>query len=205
MNRFFLGCFDMFFVLLFFVFSLLLLGGLVVWLMVLNIEISFLCLLFNFNIELMFVGVSNYVCIFFDFGFWYLLWMMVWYIVLVVVGSIVFGLVVVMFFNCEFCLCKIVCLLVIFFYVMLFILLVFVWKYMFNNGYGIVNYFGVDFLYFYEQVLLWFDNLGSSFVLVVLFVIWCYFLYVFILFLVILQIIDKLLYEVVEMDGVNVW
>lgn len=150
MNRFFLGRFDMFFALLFFAFSLLLLGGLVAWSMVSNIEISFLRLSFNFNIELTFVGVSNYVRIFFDFGFWYSLWMTVWYIALVVAGSIVFGLAVAMFFNREFRLRKIARSLVIFFYVTSFISLVFVWKYMFNNGYGIVNYFGVDFLYFYE-------------------------------------------------------
>ena len=42
---------------------------------------------------------------------------------------------------------------------------------MFNNGYGIVNYLGVDLLHLYEQAPLWFDNPGSSFVLVVLFII----------------------------------
>ena len=46
---------------------------------------------------------------------------------------------------------------------------------MFNNGYGIVNYLGVDLLHLYDQAPLWFDNPGSSFVLVVLFAIWRYF------------------------------
>ena len=46
--------------------SLLLLGGLVAWPMVSNIEISFLRLPLNPNIESTFVGVSNYVRILSD-------------------------------------------------------------------------------------------------------------------------------------------
>ena len=74
---------------------------------------------------------------------------------------------------------------------------------MFNNGYGIVNYLGVDLLHLYDQAPLWFDNPGSSFALVVLFAIWRYFPYAFISFLAILQTIDKSLYEAAEMDGAN--
>ncbi|EQA1332949.1 sugar ABC transporter permease [Escherichia coli] len=155
MNRLFSGRSDMPFALLLLAPSLLLLGGLVAWPMVSNIEISFLRLPLNPNIESTFVGVSNYVRILS--------------------------------------------------YVTPSISLVFAWKYMFNNGYGIVNYLGVDLLHLYEQAPLWFDNPGSSFVLVVLFAIWRYFPYAFISFLAILQTIDKSLYEAAEMDGANAW
>lgn len=74
---------------------------------------------------------------------------------------------------------------------------------MFNNGYGIVNYLGVDLLHLYDRAPLWFDNPNSSFVLVVLFAIWRYFPYAFISFPAILQTIDKSLYEAAEMDGAN--
>ncbi|EFP7906807.1 sugar ABC transporter permease [Shigella flexneri] len=124
MNRLFSGRSDMPFALLLLAPSLLLLGGLVAWPMVSNIEISFLRLPLNPNIESTFVGVSNYVRILSDPGFWH---------------------------------------------------------------------------------SLWFDNPGSSFVLVVLFAIWRYFPYAFISFLAILQTIDKSLYEAAEMDGANAW
>ncbi|HAI3230699.1 TPA: carbohydrate ABC transporter permease [Escherichia coli] len=159
MNRLFSGRSDMPFALLLLAPSLLLLGGLVAWPMVSNIEISFLRLPLNPNIESTFVGVSNYVRILSDPGFWHSLWMTVWYTALVVAGSTVLGLAVAMFFNREF----------------------------------------------YEQAPLWFDNPGSSFVLVVLFAIWRYFPYAFISFLAILQTIDKSLYEAAEMDGANAW
>ncbi|EOL3336030.1 ABC transporter permease subunit [Escherichia coli] len=203
MNRLFSGRSDMPFALLLLAPSLLLLGGLVAWPMVSNIEISFLRLPLNPNIESTFVGVSNYVRILSDPGFWHSLWMTVWYTALVVAGSTVLGLAVAMFFNREFRLRKTARSLVILSYVTPSISLVFAWKYMFNNGYGIVNYLGVDLLHLYEQAPLWFDNPGSSFVLVVIFAIWRYFPYAFISFLAILQTIDKSLYEAAEMDGLN--
>lgn len=205
MNRLFSGRSDMPFALLLLAPSLLLLGGLVAWPMVSNIEISFLRLPLNPNIESTFVGVSNYVRILSDPDFWHSLWMTVWYTALVVAGSTVLGLAVAMFFNREFRLRKTARSLVILSYVTPSISLVFAWKYMFNNGYGIVNYLGVDLLHLYEQAPLWFDNPGSSFVLVVLFAIWRYFPYAFISFLAILQTIDKSLYEAAEMDGANAW
>ena len=171
MNRLFSGRSDMPFALLLLAPSLLLLGGLVAWPMVSNIEISFLRLPLNPNIESTFVGVSNYVRILSDPGFWHSLWMTVWYTALVVAGSTVLRLAVAMFFNREFRLRKTARSLVILSYVTPSISLVFAWKYMFNNGYGIVNYLGVDLLHLYEQAPLWFDNPGSSFVLVVLFII----------------------------------
>lgn len=76
--------------------SLLLLGGLVAWPMLSNIEIS-LRLPLNPNIESTFVGVSNYVRILSDPGFWHSLWMTVWYTTLVVAGSTVLRLAVAMF------------------------------------------------------------------------------------------------------------
>ena len=92
MNRLFSGRSDMPFALLLLAPSLLLLGGLVAWPMVSNIEISFLRLPLNPNIESTFVGVSNYVRILSDPGFWHSLWMTVWYTALVVAGSTVLGL-----------------------------------------------------------------------------------------------------------------
>ena len=163
--------------------SLLLLGGLVAWPMISNIEISFMRLPLNPQIESTFVGLSNYIRILSDPGFWHSLWMTVWYTALVVAGSTVLGLGVAMFFNREFRLRKTARSLVILSYVTPSISLVFAWKYMFNNGYGIVNYLGVDLLHLYDQAPLWFDNPGSSFALVVLFAIWRYFPYAFISFL----------------------
>lgn len=142
--------------------SLLLLGGLVAWPMISNIEISFMRLPLNPQIESTFVGLSNYIRILSDPGFWHSLWMTVCYTALVVAGSTVLGLGVAMFFNREFRLRKTARSLVILSYVTPSISLVFARKYMFNNGYGIVNYLGVDLLHLYDQAPLWFDNPAAA-------------------------------------------
>ncbi len=201
----FSGRSDMPFAMLLLAPSLILLGGLVAWPMISNIEISFLRLPLNPRISAVFVGLDNYIRILGDAAFWHSLWMTFWYTALVVIGSTVLGLAVAIFFNREFRLRKTARSLVILSYVTPSISLVFAWKYMFNNGYGIVNYLGVDLLHLYDQAPLWFDNPNSSFVLVVLFAIWRYFPYAFISFLAILQTIDKSLYEAAEMDGANAW
>ena len=201
----FSGRSDMPFALMLLAPSLLLLGGLVAWPMLSNVEISFLRLPLNPPISARFVGLDNFTRILSDPSFWHALWTTFWYTALVVVGSSGLGLAVALFFNREFRFRKTARSLVILSYVTPSIALVFAWKYMFNNGYGLVNYLGVDVLHLYEKAPLWFDNPGSSFVLVVLFAIWRYFPYAFISFLAILQTIDKSLYEAAEMDGANTW
>lgn len=201
----FSGRSDMPFALMLLAPSLILLGGLVAWPMLSNVEISFLRLPLNPRISARFVGIANYTGILSDPGFWHALWTTFWYTALVVTGSSGLGLMVALYFNREFRFRRTARSLVILSYVTPSISLVFAWKYMFNNGYGLVNYLGVDVLHLYDNAPLWFDNPGSSFVLVVLFAIWRYFPYAFISFLAILQTIDKSLYEAAEMDGANAW
>ena len=185
--------------------SILLLGLLVAYPMLSNIQISFLQIPLNPRLDNRFVGLDNYLSILTDPGFYHSLWVTFWYTALVVAGSTGLGLGVALFFNREFRFRKTVRSLVILSYVTPSISLVFAWKYMFNNGYGIVNVIGADVLHVFSDAPLWFDNPVSSFVLVVLFAIWRYFPYAFISFLAILQTVDKSLYEAAGMDGANAW
>lgn len=163
MKTLFSGRSDMPFAMLLLAPSLILLGAR--WRpMISNIEISFLRLPLNPRIDAVFVGLDNYIRILGDAAFWHSLWMTFWYTALVVIGSTGLGLAVAIFFNREFRMRKTARSLVILSYVTPSISLVFAWKYMFNNGYGIVNYLGVDLLHLYDQAPLWFDNHGSSFV-----------------------------------------
>ena len=185
--------------------SILLLGLLVAYPMLSNIQISFLQIPLNPRLDNRFVGLDNYLSILTDPGFYHSLWVTFWYTALVVAGSTGLGLGVALFFNREFRFRKTARSLVILSYVTPSISLVFAWKYMFNNGYGIVNVIGADVLHVFSDAPLWFDNPVSSFVLVVLFAIWRYFPYAFISFLAILQTVDKSLYEAAGMDGATAW
>ncbi|WHY02770.1 sugar ABC transporter permease [Neobacillus sp. DY30] len=178
---------------------------LVAYPMISNIQISFFDQPINQRLSATFVGIKNYISILSDGAFFQSLGITLLYMILAVAGSTVLGLGVAMFFNRPFKFRKLSRSLIILSYVTPSISLVFAWKYMFNNSYGVVNYLVVDVFNLADKAPLWFDNPVSSFILVVIFAIWRYFPYAFISFLAILQTIDTSIYEAAEIDGASAW
>jgi multiple sugar transport system permease protein len=185
--------------------SIFLLLLLVAYPMFSNIQISFFHLPINPRLDSTFIGLENYINILSDIEFLKSLGLTILYTVLTVGGSTVLGLLVAIFFNRPFMFRKTARSLIILSYVTPSISLIFAWKYMFNNSYGIVNFLGGDVFHLFKQAPLWFDNPVSSFILVVIFAIWRYFPYAFISFLAILQTINSSLYEAAEIDGASAW
>ncbi|HAZ0647296.1 TPA: sugar ABC transporter permease [Enterococcus faecium] len=185
--------------------SMLLLAVLVLIPMLSNIQISFFDMPLNPNLDAVFIGLSNYLEILSDSEFYRSLGLTVAYTFLVVAGSTALGLAVAILLNRKFRFRKTVRSLILLSYVTSSISLIFAWKYMFNNSYGIVNDLLVDRLQLFNEAPLWFDQPVASFFMVVLFAIWRYYPYAFISFLAILQTVDKTLYEAAEMDGANAW
>ncbi|PEH47026.1 carbohydrate ABC transporter permease [Enterococcus faecium] len=185
--------------------SMLLLAVLVLIPMLSNIQISFFDMPLNPNLDAVFIGLSNYLEILSDSEFYRSLGLTVSYTLLVVAGSTALGLAVAILLNRKFRFRKTVRSLILLSYVTPSISLIFAWKYMFNNSYGIVNDLLVDKLQLFNEAPLWFDQPVASFFMVVLFAIWRYYPYAFISFLAILQTVDKTLYEAAEMDGANAW
>ena len=185
--------------------SMLLLAVLVLIPMLSNIQISFFDMPLNPNLDAVFIGLSNYLEILSDSEFYHSLGLTVAYTFLVVAGSTALGLAVAILPNRKFRFRKTVRSLILLSYVTPSISLIFAWKYIFNNSYGIVNDLLVDRLQLFNEAPLWFDQPVASFFMVVLFAIWRYYPYAFISFLAILQTVDKTLYEAAEMDGANAW
>lgn len=185
--------------------SIILLMILVLFPMLQNIQISFFKTPLNPNLPAKFIGLSNYLEILKDSQFYHSLFLTIAYTLLIVVGSTALGLGVAILFNRKFKFRKTARSLIILSYVTPSISLIFAWKYMFNNGYGIINNFLVDRLHILSHAPLWFDKSFLSFIIVVLFAIWRYYPYAFISFLAILQTVDKSLYEAADMDGANAW
>ncbi|EME8111746.1 sugar ABC transporter permease [Enterococcus faecium] len=185
--------------------SMLLLAVLVLIPMLSNIQISFFDMPLNPNLDAVFIGLNNYLEILSDSEFYRSLSLTVAYTLLVVAGSTALGLAVAILLNRKFRFRKTVRSLILLSYVTPSISLIFAWKYMFNNSYGIVNDLLVDKLQLFNEAPLWFDQPVASFFMVVLFAIWRYYPYAFISFLAILQTVDKTLYEAAEMDGANAW
>jgi multiple sugar transport system permease protein len=178
---------------------------LVAYPMISNIQISFFDQPINQRLRATFVGIENYISILSDGAFFQSLSITLLYMILAVAGSTVLGLGVAIFFNRPFKFRKLSRSLIILSYVTPSISLVFAWKYMFNNGYGVVNFLVVDVFHLADKAPLWFDNPVSSFILVVIFAIWRYFPYAFISFLAILQTVDTSIYEAAEIDGASAW
>lgn len=185
--------------------SMLLLTVLVLLPMLSNIQISFYDIPLNPNLKSIFIGLDNYLDILKDSEFYRSLGLTFAYTFLVVAGSTILGLAAAIMFNRKFRFRKTVRSLVLLSYVTPSISLIFAWKYMFNNSFGIVNNILVDRLHLFSEAPLWFDQPTASFFLVVLFAIWRYYPYAFLSFLAILQTVDKSLYEAAEMDGANAW
>ncbi len=185
--------------------SLLLIALLIGYPMINNFIISFHKVPVNPKKPMTFIGAANFIKTLTDSSFYTSLAVTVIFTILVVSLSTALGLVVAMMLNRRFAGKKLVKALVLLPYIVPSVSLIFGWKYMFNNTYGIVNYLFVDVLHLFEKAPLWFDRPVSAFFLVVLFCVWKFFPYAFMSFYAILQTIDKTLYEAADVDGANGW
>lgn len=170
-----------------------------------NIVISFQDVPLNPNLPSTFVGMQNFADVFTDGTFYRSVVVTLLFTVLVTALSTVFGLALAVFLNRDFVGKKLVNSVIILSYVVPAVCLIFTWRYMFNNIYGIVNYLVVDLLKITEEAPLWFDQSITAFVLVSIFAIWKFFPYAYISFVAILQSMDKNLYEAANIDGASSW
>ncbi|MCI8773467.1 MAG: sugar ABC transporter permease [Lachnospiraceae bacterium] len=185
--------------------SILLIVLLIGYPMIYNFMISFHKVPVNPKKSMQFVGFGNFTKTLADPSFYSALMVTLLFTVLVVFLSTAAGLAVAILLNRRFFGKKIIKALILLPYIVPSVSLIFAWKYMFNNTYGIVNYLFVDVLKMADRAPLWFDRPISAFVLVTLFCVWKFFPYAFMSFYAILQTIDKTLYEAADVDGANGW
>ena len=185
--------------------SILLIVLLIGYPMIYNFIISFHKVPVNPKKPMQFVNFGNFTKTLADPSFYKALGVTVFFTLLVVFLSTAVGLAVAILLNRRFFGKKIVKALILLPYIVPSVSLIFAWKYMFNNTYGIVNYLFVDVLGLFERAPLWFDRPASAFVLVTLFCVWKFFPYAFMSFYAILQTIDRTLYEAADVDGANGW
>lgn len=185
--------------------SILLLVMLIGYPLIYNVYISFFDVPLNPKMADAFVGWDNYLSLFRDIAFYRSLLTTLGFTFIVTFFSTVIGLFTAIFLNRDFFGKRIVNAIIILSYVVPSICLIFVWKYMFNNIYGIVNYIFIDLLHIGKSAPLWFDSPISAFILTALFSIWRFFPYAHMSFTAILQSIDHTLFEAAEIDGANSW
>ncbi|MCM8900430.1 sugar ABC transporter permease [Caldicoprobacter algeriensis] len=185
--------------------AILLIFSIIVYPIMYNIYLSFHKVSLSPMKPHKFVGASNYLKLFSDESFLRSLLTTFMYVIITVVFSTIVGLLVALLMNREFRGRKFARSLIILPYVAPVISTVFVWQYMFNRIYGVVNYLTVDILYLFKDAPMWFDHPLFSLMLVVLFDTWRVFPYSFMMILAGLQSIDNSLYEAAEVDGARAW
>ena len=185
--------------------SLILLVLLIGYPLVYNIVSSFQDVPLNPNMPSEFVGLKNFIDVFTDSSFYSSVLVTFLFTIIVTVISTVLGLLLSVFLNRKFFGKKLVNSIIILSYVVPSVCLIFTWRYMFNNIYGIINYVVVDLLHLTDEAPLWFDQPASAFILVALFAIWKFFPYAYISFTAILQSMDNTLYEAADIDGATNW
>ena len=142
--------------------SLILLAALIGYPMLYNIYISVLDVPVNPRKPSVFVGLDNYISVLTDPSFYHSVITTLVFTFVVVVLSTVVGLAMACFLNRKFVGKKLVNSLIILSYVIPSVCLIFAWRYMFNNIYGIINYIVVDVLHLAKEVPLWFDQPVSA-------------------------------------------
>lgn len=185
--------------------ALILLILLIGYPMIYNIVISFEDVPLNPRLGTTFIGLKNYLEVLTDKTFYHSVLITLLFTAIVTILSTALGLAIACFMNREFVGKKFVNSVIILSYVVPSVCLIFTWRYLFNNIYGIINYVVVDLLHLTKEVPLWFDRPLSAFILVCLFCLWRFYPYAYISFTAILQSIDKTLYEAAEIDGASRW
>ena len=175
--------------------SILLLALLIGYPLIYNIVISCQDVPLNPNLPSEFIGLQNYIEVFKDPEFYKSVLVTLSFTVVVTGISTLLGLILSIFLNRPFFGKKLVNSIIILSYVVPAVCLIFTWRYMFNNIYGIMNYFVIDVLGITDKAPLWFDQPTIAFLLVSIFAIWKFFPYAYLSFTAILQSMDNSLYE----------
>lgn len=170
-----------------------------------NLLISFQKVSLSLNGTSEFILFENYISVLTDIKFWTALATTLLYTFVVVVGSTSMGLFIAILFSRKFYFKKTANALILISYIVPSIASVYIFRYMFDINYGIINYYLVDVFNILDEAPLWFDKSVLSFILVSIFAIWRYFPYAYLSFYAILKTIDKSQYEAAKIDGATSW
>ena len=185
--------------------TVILIGAVIIYPIIYNIILSFQKVALNPNRPSKFIGLEDYTKLFADPTFYKSLGVTIAYVVVTVLGSTLVGLLVALLMNRQFKGRRVARSLMLMSYVAPMVATVYVWKYMFNGLYGVMNYLTVDILHIFEEAPMWMDHPVYSVLLVILYDIWRVFPYAFLMILAALQSVDESLYEAAQMDGASAW
>lgn len=185
--------------------AFLLVTAVIFYPIVYNVWLSFNKVSLNPRRKDLFIGLENYQALLAEGAFWHSIWITLLYTLITVLGATAVGLATALLLNRSMRGRRLFRSLLLLPYVAPVISLVFVWQYMFNPVYGMVNHTLVDKLGWVQEHIDWLDSPGAAFWLVIVFDIWHIFPFAFMMILAKLQSLDHSLQEAAEIDGANAW
>lgn len=185
--------------------TIILIGAVVIYPIIYNIILSFQKVSLNPHRPSKFIGLTNYINLFSDADFFKSLIITIAYVIVTVLGSTIVGLLVALLMNKPFKGRRIARSLILLSYVTPMVATIYVWKYMFNGLYGVVNYLTVNVFHIFKVAPMWLDHPVYSVVLVIIYDMWRVFPYSFLMILAALQAVDESLYEAAKVDGASGW
>jgi multiple sugar transport system permease protein len=189
---------------LFFIFpSLILFLTLILYPMIFGVRLSFLDAN-NLRGDGDFIGLGNYIYIFKTGIFWDALFKGVVWTVGSVALELVIGVVMAMLMNHDFYGRSLARGLILFPYLVPVVVATMVWRWMFNDLYGVINYL-LNQMGIIDGSVLWLSSIPWAMLSVILVGAWRFFPFTTISALGRLQTIPKQLYEAATVDGANSW
>ena len=185
--------------------AFLLVAAVIFYPIVYNVWLSFHKVSLNPRRKDLFIGLENYQALLAEGAFWHSIWITLLYTLITVLGATAVGLATALLLNRSMRGRRLFRSLLLLPYVAPVISLVFVWQYMFNPVYGMVNHTLVDKLGWVQERIDWLDSPGAALWLVIVFDIWHIFPFAFMMILAKLQSLDHSLQEAAEIDGANAW
>lgn len=151
------------------------------------------------------VGLSNYTHTLTDPFFWTVTRNTVVFGLSCVIGTMLMGLAVALLLNTNFKGSKVLGIVILVPWVFPAIAGGIVWRWMFNDQYGVVNYFLVQMGFSMFEGFAWFNTPFLAFFVIFLMVVWQSFPFIAVSLLAGFQTIPTTLYEAAEIDGANWW
>ncbi len=164
---------------------------------------------YNYNIIFAhlkkFVGFGNYIELLSNPFFWQVMGNSVFFTVFCITVIVVLGFIVALVLNQKFIGNKFLAIVVLLPWAMPRIAATTVWKWIFNNQYGFLNYFLSSMGFSQMAQYNWFGGKISAFLSIGMVVVWKSFPFVAISYLAGFQSIPTQLFEAAEVDGANFW
>lgn len=151
-----------------------------------------------------FAGMKNYTYLFGNAAFWNALWVDVIWTVGSIVGQVVLALIIAHLLNAEFVGRGLARSLMILPWTVSAVVIAFVWRWMLNDLFGVINYF-LQWIGLVNEPVLFFATQGKAIATLIVMNIWRGVPFMTLSFLGGLQGIPRELYEAARVDGANFW